>query len=319
MKKRGVGYGAFFYGTGYGNGFPDESRAVVEITPLGIFNLYVGVSDVGSGGLSVMHQIAQETLKADKELINIIWNDTSLVLDTGTAAASRQTYNTGNAVRIACEKLRDQINLLIGDKLITTKEDVNEIYSLFVDKNVETRFEGYFKATTSQVNLETGQGNPYWPYTFGIEKAVVEVDTETGKVDVIEIVAAYDAGKIVNPVLAEGQIIGGAAMGIGYAIMEEVIVNKGSIKNRNFSDYIIPTSMDMPKVTTYFVEKYEPTGPYGAKGLGEPAMLPTAPAILNAIYDAVGVRLTEFPATCERVLAAIKEKEQRDQEKRDNI
>ncbi|MBM6838653.1 xanthine dehydrogenase family protein molybdopterin-binding subunit, partial [Clostridium saudiense] len=185
------------------------------------------------------------------------------------------------------------------------RESLKKIYNELIENNIETTVEGYFKATTSQVDLETGQGDPYWPYSFGLQKAVVEVDDETGKVDIIELVAINDAGKIINPVLAEGQAIGGCSMGIGYALMEEIELSKGKIKNTNFSDYIIPTSKDMPKIKSIFVEEKEQSGPYGAKGLGEPVMLATAPAIINAIYDAINVRIYDLPATPDKVLLEI--------------
>lgn len=309
MKKRGVGYASAFYGTGYGNGFPDESRATAVIDKDGKIIIYVEVSDVGSGGISVMWQIAVETLKVSEDLVTVKYNNTSLMHDSGTAAASRQTYNTGNAVLNAAKKLRENMELAIKDSSIKIEDDtLSLLYSEMLNKGIDTRAEGYFKATTTQVNLETGQGNPYWPYSFGTQKVVVEVDDETGKVDIIEAVVVNDVGKVVNPVLAEGQAIGGFAMGIGYAIMEEVNLNKGEIKNKNFSDYIIPTSKDIPKIKSYFIEEIEESGPYGAKGLGEPAMIPTAPAVLNAIYDAVGVRIYDMPATCDKLLLAIKNK-----------
>lgn len=311
MKKRGVGYASMFYGTGYGNGFPDESRATAVIEQDGHIIIYVGVSEVGSGGHSVMWQIAIEALGVKKEQIKIQHEDTSKMHDSGTAAASRQTYNTGNAVLDACKKLRENMIKAMDDQNMNLIEDTNTLYLIYqqmIKNHIETKTEGYFKATSSEVNLETGQGDPYWPYTFGLQKVVVEVDDETGKVDVIDIVALYDAGKIVNPALAEGQSIGGTAMGIGYAIMEEIQLDKGVIKNQNLSNYIIPTSKDVPNIKTYFIEDLEETGPYGAKGLGEPVMLPTAPAIMNAIYDAIGVRIYDFPATCERVLQAIQNK-----------
>jgi nicotinate dehydrogenase medium molybdopterin subunit len=309
LKKRGVGYASAFYGTGYGNGFPDESRATAEINQDGNIIIYVEVSDVGSGGISTMWQIAVETLEVSKELVTIKYNNTSLMHDSGTAAASRQTYNTGNAVLNACRKLRGNMELAIKDSFIKIEDStLSLIYSKMVKSNLCTRGEGYFKATTSQVNLETGQGDPYWPYSFGTQKVVVEVDDETGKVDIIDVVAVNDVGKVVNPVLAEGQAQGGCAMGIGYAIMEEVNLDKGDIQNKNFSDYIIPTSKDIPKIKSYFIEEIEESGPYGAKGLGEPAMIPTAPAVLNAIYNAIGVRIYDMPATCEKVLLAIKNK-----------
>ncbi len=302
MKRKGIGYASIFYGTGYGNGFPDESRATAELTKEGQIIISVGVSEVGQGGLSVMEQIAVETLKIKKDLIKLQYNNTSKMRDSGTAAASRQTYNTGNAVLDACRKLKDNMNK------VKTNKNLENLYVQMKDCNIDTKTEGYFKATTSEVDLETGQGAPYWPYTFGVQKATVEVDDETGKVDIIEVTSAFDAGKIVNPITAQGQIIGGSTMGIGYAIMEEVNLNQGDIQNKNFSDYIIPTSKDIPKYHTYFIEDVEETGPYGAKGLGEPAMLPMAPAIINAIYDAIGVRIYEYPATCDRILLAIKNK-----------
>ena len=309
MKKKGIGYASTFYGTGYGNGFPDESRATAKIENNGTINIYVEVSDVGSGGKSVMWQIATKTLNIDKNLVNIINTDTSILKDSGTAAASRQTYNTGNAVLNACSKLRNNINKVINkSEKLTSSDMIKKILQHMIKNNISTYEDGYFKATTSKIHNEDGQGNPYWPYTFGAQRATVIVDTETGKIDVLEIVAINDAGKIINPTLAEGQVEGGCLMGIGYALMEEIDLNKGKIKNTNFSNYIIPTSMDMPNIQSYFVEENEYTGPFGAKGLGEPVMLPTAPAILNAIYDAIGIRFYELPVTCEKVLAALKYK-----------
>lgn len=309
MKKKGIGYASIFYGTGYGNGFPDESRASAKIENNGTINIYVEVSDVGSGGKSIMWQIATKTLNIDKNLVNIINTDTSILKDSGTAAASRQTYNTGNAVLNACSKLRNNINKVINkSEKLTSSDMIKKILQHMIKNNISTYEDGYFKATTSKIHNEDGQGNLYWPYTFGAQRATVIVDTETGKIDVLEIVAINDAGKIINPTLAEGQVEGGCLMGIGYALMEEIDLNKGKIKNTNFSNYIIPTSMDMPNIQSYFVEENEYTGPFGAKGLGEPVMLPTAPAILNAIYDAIGIRFYELPVTCEKVLAALKYK-----------
>lgn len=347
MKKRGVGYASIFYGTGYGNGFPDESRAYAELKEDGHIDVYVEVSDVGSGGISVMWQIAAEALGVEKDLVKIIFTSTQVTKDSGTAAASRQTYNTGNAVLDAARNLRKNMDLVITDEVgsneettiskgeevyneeksfdigkaycsrenikekdveeknLLNEEDLKYLYDRMKDSTLSTKADGYFKADTTTINLETGQGNPYWPYTFGAQRVTVEVDDETGKVDVIEVVAVNDAGKIINPVSAEGQAEGGVAMGIGYALMEEINVNKGAIKNRNFSDYIIPTSKDVPHIETHFIEAMEETGPYGAKGIGEPVMIPTAPAILNAIYDAVGVRFTSIPVTCDRLLLAI--------------
>lgn len=306
MNKRGVGYSTIFYGTGYGNGFPDESRAISKIEESGIVKIYVEVSDVGSGGESVMWQIATEALNINENLVQIINTSTNLMMDSGTAAASRQTYNTGNAVLNACKKLRYNINKIIDkEEKINTLLELKLILQMMIQRNLTILGEGYFKASTSKIN-EDGQGNPYWPYTFCAQRVTINVDTETGKIDILEIVAVNDGGKIINPTLAEGQVEGGCSMGIGYAIMEEVNLDKGKIKNTNFSNYIIPTSLDMPNIKTYFIEEAESTGPYGAKGIGEPVMIPTAPAILNAVYDAINIRFYELPITCEKVLLALK-------------
>lgn len=313
MKRKGTGYSCIFYGTGYGNGWPDESRADVEINPEGTISLYVGVTEVGQGAKNVMLQIAAETLNRDMDEIELKNSNTAYMKDSGTAAASRQTYNTGNAVKIACEKLKSN---MIYALRAAGKTDLNiksyslkEIYYIMINHKKSTREEGYFKATASMLDPETGQGDPYWPYVYATWKAEVEVDDETGKVDVLEMVSCNDVGKAINPMQLEGQLEGGIAMGIGYGVMEEVIFKNGEIKNKNFNDYIIPTSKDMPKMKTIIVEDNEETGPYGAKGVGEPSMLPAATAILNAIYDAVGIRLTRIPATQERVLKAIKDRE----------
>lgn len=305
MKKRGIGYACMFYGTGYGNGFPDESRASIELCEGGIFKLYVAAADVGQGGKNAMLQIACETLSCDMSSIILYSEETLILEDSGTAAASRQTYNTGNAVKIACEKLKINIDrTAIND--ITQTNNFIEVYNKMKDNNLSLREDGYFRAQTTAVNLENGQGEPYWPYTYAVQKAVVEVDDETGKVDIIEIVACHDVGSAINPCMVEGQIEGGCAMGIGYGIMEEIEFQRGNIKNKNFSNYIIPTSMDVPNITSYIIEDKESSGPYGAKGVGEPSMIPTAPAILNAIYDAVRVRIKTLPATEEKIMQELK-------------
>lgn len=303
MIRKGTGYACMFYGTGYGNGFPDESRADIELTNDGTFILCVSAAEVGQGGKSAMLQIASNTLVTPLDNIKIINDTTEGLKDSGTAAASRQTYNTGNAVKNACEKLKKSIDIIIDSMNAGT---LKEVYEYMKQKDLSTLCEGYFKAKTSSVNLETGEGEPYWPYTFAVQKAVVEVDDETGKVNVLEITAAHDVGKAINTSLVQGQIEGGCAMGVGYALMEELEFVQGEIKNKNFSDYIIPTSKDVPHIESIIVEEFECSGPFGAKGVGEPSMLPTAPAIINAIYDAVGVRITSLPASPDKVLKAIK-------------
>ena len=150
-------------------------------------------------------------------------------------------------------------------------------------------------------------------YVYATQIAEVDVDDETGEVEVLRIVAAHDCGTAINPMLVEGQVEGGISMGIGFALQEQILFDDaGRQINPNLSNYIIPTSLDMPEIEVDIVDSYDPTGPFGAKGVGEPTSVPTAAAILNAIHDAVGVRITSLPATAEKVLAAIKAKQAQD-------
>lgn len=320
MKKRGKGMACTFYGTGYGNGFPDVSRAWAALKEDGRISISTGATEVGQGAKTVLSQIAAETMGINIEYIDFICEDTLRTPDSGTAAASRQTYNTGNAVKRACEGLLDAMKKEAMKMLnLNTREKFavrNDIIYLktFPDKCVTfsdiakfsggIRQEGIFTAQTVSMD-ENGQGAPYWPYTFNACSVEVEVDTETGKIDVLRAVVAQDTGRAMNPTLVEGQIDGGFAMGMGFALYEDISLSNGKIENNSYSKYIIPTSMDVPKLERIIVEYPDETGPYGAKGIGEPVMLPAAPAILNAIYDAIGVRFYEIPVTQEKVIAAL--------------
>jgi CO/xanthine dehydrogenase Mo-binding subunit len=162
---------------------------------------------------------------------------------------------------------------------------------------------------TKDVDPETGQGDAYATYGWASQLAEVEVDTETGKVEVLRVVAAHDVGKAINPSNVEGQIEGGVVQGMGYALTEEIEQEGGYLKTNSLGEYMIPTSMDVPRIESQIVEVPVPDGPYGAKGVGEPALIPTAPAILNAICDALDIRITELPANLENVKRLILEKE----------
>ena len=329
MKKRGVGLSCTWYGTGYGNGFPDVSSAFIEIHEDGSATVLTGAIDVGQGSSSVYAQIVAEELGIQPEDITVVTGDTDVAPDSGTTAATRQTYNTGNAVlravRQAKSKLLDYAarafscttpqGIELRDGYIGVKGDPSRIMPLR-DLVSQARLNGKrfigadsFTARTTPVDMENGQGAPYWPYAFGCQVAEVEVDTETGIVRIIRIVAAHDVGKAMNPTQVEGQIAGGIAQGIGYALLEQVELKEGKIQNPALSSYLIPTALDVPEIESIIVEEAESSGPYGAKGLGEPAMLPVAAAVINAIDDAVGVRITSLPATPEKILAALAEKE----------
>ncbi|NLY66111.1 MAG: molybdopterin-dependent oxidoreductase [Tissierellia bacterium] len=322
MKKRGRGIGLSFYGTGYGNGFPDVSNAWVRLLKDGKIGVYVGGAEVGQGAMTAFVQIAAEALGVPHDRVLLEIEDTLTTPDSGTAAATRQTYNTGNAIKIACENFKEKLKEVAKDILnlnSTAALEVKdgEVYlEIFPQKRVSLEkiadflggnileAEGSFTAQTTKLDPETGQGAPYWPYTFSACGVELEVDTITGQVDILKAVLVQDVGRAVNPHLVEGQMDGGYAMALGYALFEDLNLKRGVMGNRKFSKYLIPTSMDVTELTKIIVEDPESTAPYGAKGIGEPVMIPVTPAILNAIYDATGVRITELPITPEKLAKA---------------
>lgn len=309
MKKRGKGIGSIFYGTGYGNGFPDVSRSVAVLRKDGKVEIYTGATEVGQGSKTVLSQIAAETLGISIEDVIFICEDTSITPDAGTAAASRQTYNTGNAIKKSCEELKRKIiDVTVKASGADAWEEINLRDVALNHKGQILKGEGEFIAETTEMKDETGQGNPYWPYTFNVYGVEVEVDTTNGVVEVIKAVCAQDVGRAINPKLIEGQMDGGFAMGLSYALFEDLNIKNGEIKHNKLTNYLIPTAMDVPDLEKIIVEDPEATGPYGAKGIGEPVMIGVAPAILNAIYDAIGVRITELPATPNKILLALKKK-----------
>lgn len=194
------------------------------------------------------------------------------------------------------------------DGIVFKKSNPKEVKSFCEICDIATealKEEGIFIARTTKMNKETGQGEPYWPYTFSGCIVEVEVDTRTGEASIVNSALVQDVGRAINPMLVEGQMDGGYAMGVGFALMEDVNLKDGVMKNRSFSNYLIPTSLDMLDVKNIIVEDLETSAPYGAKGVGEPVMIPVAPAILNAIYDAVGVRVLNSPVTPDKLLKKI--------------
>ena len=330
--RRGRGIAACWYGTGYGNGFPDVSVAEVELVPDGTILLRVGATEVGQGAKTVMPQICAEALGVPVTRIRMISENTDECEDSGTAAATRQTYNTGNAVRIASEsfkkalireavdllnrtrddfsKINTALNFEIGDGAVylkilpKTRIGIADIAATLKQEGRTLRVKESFTAQTIKLDAD-GYGAPYWPYTFNAYGVEVEVDTITGQVRCTQAWCAQDVGRALNPTMVVGQIDGGFAMGLGYALYEDLVVQNGKIKNPTLSNYIIPTAMDVPDIQRFIIEDPVSSAPFGAKGIGEPTTVPVAPAILNAIYDAVGIRLTRVPALPEAVLEAL--------------
>ncbi|MCX7779671.1 MAG: molybdopterin-dependent oxidoreductase [Negativicutes bacterium] len=191
----------------------------------------------------------------------------------------------------------------------TREVSIAEVIAKCRMKGKLTLGHGWYNPDTTGLDAETGQGRPYATYAFATQVAEVEVDEDTGEVTVLRVVAAHDVGRAINPRNVEGQIEGGCAIGMGYALMEEIKLQEGNVLNCNFATYLLPTSLDVPEIYPLIVEDPEKTGPFGAKGVGEPALIPTAAAIANAVYDAVGVRITDLPITPDKILAKLKEKQ----------
>lgn len=315
-----------WYGIG-NTAMPNPAGAYVDILDDGSVILQVGCADIGQGSSTIMCQIVAEELGIPMDSIKIISADTGVTPDGGATSASRQTYISGNAARLAAKDAKQNMLEVAADILdCSTEELVFSEGKIYIegkpDKEISfkeavsacrargqlTFGRGWFNPDTSSLDPETGQGRPYATYAFATQVVELEVDTETGKVEVLNIVAAHDVGKAINPESVVGQIEGGCAMGLGYALLEEVEVKEGKIKNPNMSQYLIPTVLDMPEIHSIIVEDYEPTGPFGAKGVGEPALIPTAAAITNAIYDAIGVRINSLPITPEKILEALGKK-----------
>ncbi len=308
----------------------NASAAVVKVNEDGTATVLTGTVETGQGSLTVLGQIAAEELGIAADDVKVVSGDTDATpMDTG-AIASRTTYVTGNAVRLAAEvakkilfetgapmlgvkpeqlEARDRKIQVIGfpQKSLTIGEVA--LQSQFVNGKPAIGSASYNPHTLA-MDPETGQGKPFSTYVYATQIAEVEVDDETGEAEVLRIVAAHDCGTAINPTLVEGQVEGGISMGVGLALYEEILFDdNGRQINPNLTNYIMPTSLEMPDVEVHIVDNYDPTGPFGAKGVGEPTSVPTAAAILNAIHDAVGVRITQLPATAEKILKAIQEKD----------
>jgi CO/xanthine dehydrogenase Mo-binding subunit/aerobic-type carbon monoxide dehydrogenase small subunit (CoxS/CutS family) len=318
VLRRGVGVAGMWYGCG-NTSLPNPSTVRIGLKRDGRIALHQGAVDIGQGSNTIVTQICADALGAPIDRFDLVSGDTDITPDCGKTSASRQTFVTGKAAHMAGTQLRNAII-----KLAQASDDARIIFSddgIFAeDKNVRRPLalgalpldahgyvitaEATFDPPTSPLD-ENGQGNPYAVYGYGAHMAEIEVDTELGTVRVLKITAAHDVGRAINPTLIEGQIEGGVAQGLGMALMEEFFPGKGE----NLHDYLIPTAGDIPPIESILIEDPSPVGPYGAKGIGEQAVIPTAPAILNALHDAVSIRLRKVPATPDRIRAAILAKE----------
>ena len=299
-KRLGIGVACALKNVGYSFGFDDQTTARVELDlePSGAIGralVRVGTSEVGQGVYTAMGQIAAETLGIPLERVEMAPLDTAEVPNAGSASASRHVYVSGNAVMRVCQQAKAKW------------EDLLQAETGETHLEAEYTYHTQSVRSTTGYDPQTGQCDPHTTYGYATQIALVEVDTQTGEVEVLKLWAAQDMGRAVNPAMAIGQIGGGVHMGLGYALTEEFIQQEGLVRTPSLAEYQIPTVLDMPReIVPLIVEVAEPTGPYGAKGLGEMTTLPTAPAIISAIHDATGGWITALPATPEKVLALIK-------------
>jgi CO/xanthine dehydrogenase Mo-binding subunit len=364
--RRGLGIGCCLYGVGLGarGGYLNPASASVVISGDGSVIVAVGTTEIGQGMITVLSQIAADSLGCPIEFIRVLPPDTSLVPDSGPTVASRTTLMSGNAIADACRQIKGRMDTACAGfsegphappassssesfKKITTQsyqsraarlvaEQNDEASTLWkatiqhcVQKMIQLSAHGWAVPPQTTYDPESGLGDVYVTYSYSTNLVEVEVDMETGETRVLRVWTAHDVGKAINPQTGEGQIEGGVVQGIGYALLEEhMLVSQdgfndgrasksrdadefrpGRILNDQFSTYIIPTPMDTPEIYPIIVEREFPYGPFGAKGLGETPIIAVAPAVINAIAHATGIRLSEIPATPERLWRKMSEKE----------
>jgi CO/xanthine dehydrogenase Mo-binding subunit/aerobic-type carbon monoxide dehydrogenase small subunit (CoxS/CutS family) len=315
VVRRGVGIGCMWYGIG-NTALSNPSAMRMGIAPDGRITLYNGAVDIGQGSTTILQQIAADALGVPVDRIAQVVADTDRTEDAGKTSASRQTFVSGKAAELAARNLREKVlrlanagpeaRIAIDGRLLRVKDGEAERTVDLATLKPESpggdvlTGRGRFDPPTAPLDAN-GQGVPYATYGFAAQLCDLEVDVELGTVRLRRFVAAHDVGRAINPTLVEGQIHGGIAQGIGLALMEEYLPGR----TENLHDYLIPTVGDVPPIDVILIEDREPLGPYGAKGIGEPALVPTAPAILSAIRDATGAVVRKLPALPHRVRAAI--------------
>lgn len=313
--RRGVGYAVGFKNVGYSAGFDDYSTArvilsVEEGEP--VAQVHTAACEVGQGVITVQAQIARRELGVER--VRVLPADTR-VGSAGSSSASRQTYMTGGAVRLACRAVRERVLERAREEFGEEKEGLSirggnvvdaggrvvvPLAELLGEEGIEETVEFHHRPT--QPLDENGQGDAHVQFAYAAHRAVVEVDAELGLVRVVEVATAQDVGKAINPQAVEGQIEGGIAQGLGLALMEEIQVKEGRVQNASFTDYLIPTILDMPSVRAEILELADPEAPYGLKGVGEPPTIASTPAIVAALRDATGQELNRVPVRPEQIV-----------------
>ena len=316
-KRRGIGVAAFSYGSGtYPFGGLESGGARMSLMPDGHIKLMLGATEIGQGADTVFSQMAAESIGVPYEwIIRDAMTDTDIdPFDTG-AYASRQTYVTGFAIREAGEKMREKILERAGKDYDIRPEQLDLVDGKIVylhnqqeiTKLADLALASYYDLNSSKTLVTEASTNVHDnSYASGCTFAQIEVDLQTGKIDLLDVMNVHDSGKIINPLLASGQVDGGMAMGIAYGLSEGIKYNKkGKPLNNNLLDYKVPTTMDLPELKQLFVEKEDPIGPYGNKSLGENPICSPAPAIRNAVKDAIGIAVNSLPLAPQKIFESL--------------
>ena len=321
--RRGIGAATMFYGVSLGaKGWSlDAAAAAAQVHRDGSVSVSIGCTEMGQGAQTVIAQMAADRLGLSLDRITLLPTDTSRVPDSGPTVASRTTVFSGNAVIDALDQIGANMAAVAAELLECPPEEVSfqagqvrgggrsmpfeEVAEGCYLRNVHLAAEGWYVSPPCSFDDQTGQGDAYYVYGYGTQIAEVEVDLETGRVKVTAITAAHDVGRAINPQGVRGQIEGGVVQGVGYGLLEDFVVASGRIETPDLATYIIPTSLDIPRIRSIIVEAASPDGPYGAKGLGEQPIIPTAAAIANAVAHATGVRMNTLPIGPEALCRAI--------------
>ena len=309
---KGIGVACYFHGSGLGGEGVDYARATLSIERDHSITLQSGLTDYGQGSRTVFTLIAAETMGVSPTRILMLRPDTDTALESGPTVASRASIVGGNATKVAAGKIRQQLDFAAADllkcnpdQLVRHGEDFigPEEEPVLIEKVIDHAFEmglqlssqGYWQIPTIHWDFDKGNGTPYFTYSFGAQVAEVEVQKDSGKVKVTHIWACHDGGQIIFPKGAKGQLLGGIAQGLGYALTEGFTYKDGYPQKTNLKQYKLPTALDVPEIETKFIHTSLPEGPYGAKNLAEPVMIATTPAIGNGVFHATGVRCRDFP------------------------
>lgn len=318
----GIGVASAWHTVGLGKGIPDFANVRIELHPDATIILRVGTIEIGQGNITAYAQILAESLECDIKRIKVINGDTALSPDAGPVAGSRSIVIVGNAILKAGNAVKRQLITRASDQFNLSEDSLLYRNGRIFDKSnpkQSIHWEDLITRGKEERNIisamggsnmvvaeeDFGHGIPHKIFSYMTQLALVGVDMGTGKIEVLRIISIPELGKAINPSGVEGQVEGSVVMGEGYALMEEVMATKGKFFNRGFNTYILPSALDVPEQETIIVEVPEPTGPFGAKGVGELPTCAVAPLIANAIHDAIGIRFRNLPVTPEKVWKAM--------------